>query len=441
MSGMSRLYLQKRCRVRKVPGAWLACAGLSLSFLSASTLANQWHAAVSVQSGQSDNGAKVAEQPIAERQDEYRLNIGGDYTQESLQAAVDYQVNERHFSEASQSSLTQLEGNSRLLLGSPSDTAELLVSHSRRSLLQEPGQITLTNNLDERDILAVAPGLRWRFAGVNRLLLTGDYSQVRFKQSSQRDSQRAGGQLQFERQLNQTDKLFILARQTEIEFDHVSDANYTYGNVALGYRVQLRQLDYQLQFGYNQRKTAHQPDEDAPFYDFTLNYQLASQRWQLVTSRYITDSSMGNGNNTVAEVLLNADSSDNLQQLDRQFLALRWFLSPCDLCDLSIYGQRTRDLYLQQGLHAQQLNLGAQASYQISRRQAISLRFDRNDQGFDGSNLGVNTQRKWWQLRYELQASRTAIMALLLEREDGRSGSGLNYRENYWGISLNYQLH
>ncbi|HTF84660.1 MAG TPA: hypothetical protein VL987_08760, partial [Cellvibrio sp.] len=88
-----------------------------------------------VTSRYSDNARRTYSDKIAERQDEYSASILADYENTLLDFETDYRATENRFDKDTQPDRSLLEGNAELLIGKSYHPVDLLLVHSRRSVL------------------------------------------------------------------------------------------------------------------------------------------------------------------------------------------------------------------------------------------------------------------------------------------------------------------
>ena len=211
-----------------------------------------WTLDLGVESEYTDNANKSREQKISERQDQANLRLGLAHENSWLKLEGNYNASERRFDKDSQESRSRLEGESRLELGKAQDPAQLSISNSRRTQLNNPDDDNLLSNTDEREIWTAEPRLRWRTSDANTLSLRGTYSDIRFRDNAERDSDRKGGSLLWQRQISPSDSLTLSGQFFDIGFDARPELDYELTRANLTYQVQLRRLGYRLQLGYEE---------------------------------------------------------------------------------------------------------------------------------------------------------------------------------------------
>lgn len=422
--------------VKKISGI------LSLMLMAMPALAGPVTGYLSAISGESDNAAKTSQQPLRERQDEYQLSIGVDYENSLFAAGADYLASERHFAEESQEEDSYVEGKSSLYFGNEKTPADLLIKHSRRILLQEPEQLQITDNLDERDILSVMPTLRTEIGEVDTLALTGDYTQVRYMENDLRDSSRMGGQLQWMHELSPVDVVQVAAQQMQIEFDAQPDADYKYQNAFVAYSAKLRALAYSLQAGYNQSENDVQGEFDAPSYALAINYEQGAHEISVRVNQQITDSSLGDGNTNSVGSIPGSDGLAEIHQLERLQLESRWTTSwLCVRCSAYLMYRSMDDDYITIDEAATQTTAGIGFSYQFSKAAQLSLGSENSRRKFDRNIASNSYELSRIRISFNYDFSHHLRARLIAWREDREKDENLNgYTENYAGLGLSYHF-
>ncbi len=361
---------------------------LLVASLAPSTVAwadGEWQSSVSLQSEYTDNANRSATDPLSERQDEVRLSTGGSYENSLLEVSANYQASETYFEKDSQENRSQLQGESSLLLGKPHQPLDLLVSHSRRMVLNAPDDLDLLRNNDERDIFTVSPSARWRSDGADTVILRATWSDIGYRFTPQRDSERTSGSLSWERELSQTSQFTLSAQQSDVSFDAAPFADYKYNAAYAAYSTQLRQLDYRIQLGYNESKPELGEGLSSPAYQLNVGYDSGPHQWNFNASTRITDNSAGSGNEESFEGFNPGDaSSGSLDQLERTSAELSWLTQVvCGRCSLSVSFYYQDDDYRVEAEDRQESGIRIYHDYRLSSQASLGLSLDRRDHRFD----------------------------------------------------------
>jgi hypothetical protein len=330
-----------------------------------------------------DNALSTAENPISEQQDEVQASLSGEHSGDWLSANIAYNAAHTAFSKDSQEARNSLEGDTRLTWGTPSDRAQLLLSHSRRQLLNSPGARPLLVNTDERDLFTLNPVLNLRLSPVDQLHLGAEQTQVAFKFAQNRDSTRDTGRLQWQHRLSERQGLALQIQHTDVSFDARQDLDYTYQLAQLSYASQLRHWAYSLNAGYNQSDSPNNGRFGSPSYDLSAQYDHGPQRWALQLNSSISDTALGDANQGALSEDLPLDAiGQAFDQVKRQTLLASWtYQSLCARCSLTLSGGQQREDYLNlpEDVTEQHGELQLNYRWRPQTQMGLSYRHSRSD--------------------------------------------------------------
>lgn len=413
-----------------------------LMLLSCPLFANEFGGSASVLTGKSDNALKTNTDKIDERQDEYQLNLKGDYTNSLLRFEAGYGATDFHFADDSQENEKFLEGDASLLFGKAYQPAELLITHNRKTLLSSPDKVALTNNQDERDIFTVSPTLRTKLGKGDNLFVTGIVTQISYLENEILDSSRTGATLGWSHSISSIHSLRITAQQTDVEFDNFSGADYKYKNTMLTYSAQLRNLAYSLELGHNKSEPELGEHYSSPAYAISLGYKNGLHELTLESTQIITDSSHGGGNSDSVNELPNSDGNrpDRVDQLERLNTELRWSTFVlCDKCNLSLSIYQRDEDYLALELSAKSRGTSAGFNYRLSKAAAFSVSTSKSRAGYTGAAIGRDYNLRLSAINYTYTFINGIGLRLFVQQEKRTSDIlDQRYRENYVGGGLDY---
>lgn len=404
---------------------------------------NEWHSSVSLQSEYTDNANRSSTDPLTERQDEVKLSTGGSYENALLEASADYHASETYFQKDSQESRSELQGDSRLLLGKDHHPMDLLVSHSRRTVLNAPDDLDLLRNNDERDILTVSPSARWRSDGADTVSVRGTYSDVGYRFTPERDSERTSGSLSWERGLSQTTQLTLSAQQTDISFDAAPFADYRYNAAFAAYSAQLRQLNYRIQLGYNESEPEIGEGLSGPTYKVNVGYDAGLHQWNFSANTLITDNSAGGGNEGSFDGFNPGDSSaGGLDQLERTTAELSWQTQAvCGRCLLSVSFYHQDDDYRVEEEDRQESGIRVNHDYRFSEQASLSVSLNRRDHSFDADVARADYRVDRASISYHYRFTHGLGLSLFSNWQDRASDDpARSYDKLSAGLGLTYSF-
>lgn len=408
--------------------------------------AENFGANISLSSQVSDNPNKTADDQnnVNERQDEYALGVFGNYENSVITLEANYVASENRFEKDSQPDRSILEGDSQLRFGKESQLFDLLLVHSRRSLLNTPDDIDVLANRDERDIVAVIPTFHAPITAVDDVLVRASYSRTSYRYNELRDSEALGGSLIWQHKLSAVDVLELSAQQTEIEFEFVPTSNYTYQNVMLSYSAMLSQFKYTVAAGYNVSKPEVGEEYSSPNFAAEVDYVSGANRFTLYAYQGITDSSTGDANRqSVGGAIDPGDvSGTEVDQIERRSLDLRWALQAiCERCELSVNLFARDDNYININEDNKEHGGGIGASYRLSNAAKLSVNFQRRDQRFDENVTGEEFTYDEIRGEYQYDFVSDLSATLYIEKLERESQNNLtDYEELIGGLTLTYNF-
>ena len=405
--------------------------------------ANQIEGSLSATSMFSDNTLKQSQDPIDERQDLYRIGISADYSNQLLDADIDYELVAQKYAEESQPDDEYANGSSRVLFGKTEDPFALTLSHSRRMLLSTPDAVDLTGNQEARDVISARPEARLKVSDADRLLLSGQFERVKFPDDDRQDSKRNGASLGWVHLLSPVSSLQLSAGQQDIEFDNNELANYSVLNSMLTYAVELRKLKYSLAVGYNDNEPEVGESRSAPSYKVSVTYIAGFNQIDFSASRLLTDTSYGDGNVESSIMLPNSDGlSLELDRIDRRQAELNWRTGViCSRCTFSTGVVAVEDAYLEKDEKSLSIYSRASFSFSLTQSSNLSFSYARSDYDFENQIVAEDYQLDYASLEYAYNFSNGVNLRVAGRREERNapSSNGFgSYTENVYSVGLAY---
>lgn len=416
-----------------------------LYFSCAAAQANDIKGSLAASSMFSDNTLKTSEAHLDERQDLYELGISADYSNWLIEAEANYNWVSHKYAEESQPDDRYADGSSSILFGKQEDPLALELNHSRRILLITPDAVALSQNQQEREVIAALPEIRKRIFSADRLSLGGQFVRVSFPENELQDSRRDGFALGWLHPLSAASFLQLNAQQQKISFDYFSLADYTYSGAMLVYGVELRKLKYNLELGYNQSEPDSGEEQGAPAYKLSANYVSGFNKLDITASRTLTDTSFGSGNLDVTAGLPGSDGSSPVaDRMDRTSAELNWQTQViCTRCQFSTGLSAIEDDYLEKDEKSFSLYTRMRFSYSFSQAANLSLGMARADVDFDNDSISRDYELNTISVEYAYYFKNGINTRLSARNEDRVSaienGEG-TYDENIYSIGLGYNF-
>lgn len=423
--------------------AYRWCGYFSLPLLAGPALSNSLNVDLSAMSSFTDNANLSYSDAISERQDEYSANLIADYTNSLIDFDTDYRASENHFDKGSQEDRSLLEGNANLLIGKPHQVMNLLLSHSRRSLLSSPDQVNLLENQDERNISSAIPTLRMRLSSVDNILLQGEVSKIGYRYSDELDSERKGGNLIWQHRFSDIDKFEVSAQHAEISYDSIPGSNVEYQNASIAYSTKLRQLSYLVSLGYNTSKPETGEDFSSPAYRVEVNYQSGFNTLSAYINQQITDTSQGDGNRgSISDPNIADTAGMGLDQFESQIAEIRWQnQSLCGRCNAYISLLYQQDNYQVLNEDNSQNLVGVGLNYKFSTSSNLDIRFSRSEHSYAEGVAHEDYTEKMVRIEYRyIFVNDLSLSVFVARNESDSEAEGLAYEENVSGLSLSYRF-
>lgn len=418
------------------------CAGLCLPVLSASALAAV-EVEVGVTSRYTDNALRTNNNEISERQDEFSAALLVDYENSLIDLDTDYRASENRFDKETQPDRSMLEGNTELLIGKAYHPVDLLLVHSRRSVLGAQDQVNLLQNEDERQIFSAIPTGRIRLSRVDNLLIRGDYTKVDFRYADILNSERTGGSLIWQHRFSSISEMQVEAQHTVITYDALPNNDYEFQSASITYETELRYLSYRLSAGYSVSNPEVGEEFSAPTYRAEIDYRSGFNTFSLLVNQEITDTSLGDGNRGLLDdVNLDDATGVGLDQFKSRVVELRWQnQSLCGRCSAyaSLLYEEEQYQNLIEDNNQNVASIGL--DYQISRASSVGFQASRQERRFESevnrtdftvTSVGVN---------YRYTFINDLDLRLFFIHDDSESdGDTLTYKENISGVTLTYRF-
>lgn len=420
---------------------YTCCSLLSFFLIGSSVFANTIDLEVSATSRFTDNARRTNIDPISERQDTYGLNLVGDYSNSLLALDANYRATENRFDKESQPDRSMVEGNANLLIGKEHHPADLLLSHSRRSLLGTPDQVSLLQNEDEREIFSAVPTLRLRLGSVDDFLVRGDVSTIDYRYASEFNSERKGGSLIWQHQFSEISNTEVSVQHTEISYDVLPQSDYEYQRAAISYSTQLRQLSYLISIGYNTAKPELGEEFSAPSYMLEMDYNSGFNTISLYLNQQITDTSLGNGNRgELGNINLGEAGGVGVDQFESRVAELRWRNQGlCGRCSVYASLLYQEDDYQTLNEDTSQNAVTAGIDYRIFRASTLGVRVLSSEREFEEDVARTAFRETSASIEYRhtfINDIGLSVFASVLKSDS--DAEALEYEENVYGASLSY---
>lgn len=285
---------------------------------------------------------------IDEVQTRSEFSFSGAYSGEVVhEARAEYQIFHDDFSKGSQQDGSNIVGESSILFGGENTFYELGASHSSRIFLIDPEAANITTNQDDRNITTFFGVVRTAPGKSNVVSLGGDFADVSYEEFDINNSTRDVIYLGYTRHINAITTAGLTLSSSNTDFDFNDATDYKYKRAAVFVSRTLRQLDYSLFLGHYFLESTGLSDEDDGVYGrMDVNYDTGTAKFFFHAERDVTDTSLGNNNNTFSSIVsIDGRISEQDQILRKSVRAGVAFGLLCGTCRFQIDIGREDELY------------------------------------------------------------------------------------------------
>ncbi len=382
-----------------------------------------------------------------EMQMEYGASVQSVWTSELAEFDVDYQYSETDFDKDSQQDGTFRVGESSLILGNDTSFYQITGEHSIRRVLRQPNAVVIDlGNSEERQILSVMPLLRARFNEANSLAVAYNFTQVDFEgsldssstsedslddgatseDSLNNNSTRDDVQIQFHRNISPLSNLQFTVGTRAVDYDTSDDFDYDLKFAGVELTVEQRLFSYSVAFGYSEVTTELGEKDSRNTFELVFNSEVVGNRFEVFVSKVVSDTSMGNANDSFFAEEVSFDGGQEAQdQVVRNSAGVSWeyeFL--CGRCTLSAsLGSEKVEHFNFSVNDTEEVFFDLTFGYQFSRQLMGRLSYRESDSEFpDPSSLLVDSGSEVGRL--ELVYSMNRQLEISFEHEQDTRDTG-----------------
>lgn len=274
------------------------------------------------------------------------------------------------------------------------------------------------------------------------LVASADFTQIDFTKNELNNSKRTTAALAWQRRASKVSSINLQAQQSDISFDNFDSANYSYTNAVVVYSTQLRNLSYSLAVGYNRSERDSGDNYGSPTYAFSTSYKTAIYSFNVMSSKAITDSSMGNGNIRGVNQNPDNDGAFKVDQIERMNTEVSWGTQIlCIKCTLSLSLHQNKDNYLLIADQGRQEGSAVSFSYAFSDDIKAYYRVSDMSQRFVGSLIGKDYDYQTQKIELAIGIVESFSVRVFMEVEDRDSDDNdRTYNEEFVGATLSYEF-
>ncbi len=400
---------------------------------------------ISAASELSDNATREAldSEKIEERQNIYSGGVSAHIKNQWMLLTSNYDVMREEYLEDSQEGYTTLEGKTEFIAGNETQPFNLLLSHTRRSILNSPDAIDTNKNRDERTLLMAEPSYKLQLRNANLLMLKASVMESSYRDDDSRKAQRSGLSLAWERGITKVDRIQLIAQRNTTKFDAAPESDYQYESISLLYAVSLNRLQYLLKVGQNRAIPETGSDSIShPSYQAEVNYTSGNNVIRLSSERRIEDTSFGrNGTSGSSNVL--DSKSVGIDLINLQTSEISWTTQAlCERCQFMLRATKNKEEFNSLTANSNDdQGVGARFSYRFSRAATINLDGSKHERSFSGSGSQEDFDVVQSKLSFDYAVLKDLRLSAYHKKEKRSSSNVLkSYDENITGVSISYSF-
>lgn len=299
---------------------------------------------------QVDNANRTSrkDDEVNEVQTRSELSFAGAYYGDIIyEALAEYKVFHHDYAKDSQENDSNIVGDSSILFGGENTFYDLGISHSSKIFLIDPEAANITTNQDNRNITTVFGALRTVPERANVFSFGGDFTDVSYQEFDINDSSRDIIYLGYTRNINEITTAGVTLSSSNTDFDFNDATDYEYERATLFVSRMLRRLNYSVFLGKYFFESTNSDDEDDGLYgQIDISYDTGVTNFFIYAERNITDTSLGNSNDTFSStVSIDGRITEQDQILRKYVRAGMSFSLLCDNCNFQIDVGRKDELY------------------------------------------------------------------------------------------------
>lgn len=315
------------------------------------------------------------------------------------------------------------------------------VTNSVRDVLRDKTLANTQANRDGRSITTASGDYTIRPGQANIVTFSGSYTDARYDDTNAQDSERVGGGIDFARALTPVSTASLRLNYNDVTFDN-SASDYEYYNAALSYNAQLSRLTYQIELGYNEQKLQNNQKVDGTSIDIQADYNSGGSNWSLALLQRLTDTSVGNFNQSISGLNNSANTTTSSVYEQRSAELIYSNTVFCQSCTWNVRGLYEQQRY--EFVGADDNNESAFSTslgYAITRNVGISGSVEYRDVVFVGSSSLIDFYVVTYQLNCGIALGSRLSMSASVGYEERTSEDNISdYEELRGGIALNYQI-
>jgi len=420
----------------------LAISSISIAGVSTVWAASDFGLDLGLGAERHSNAALVSTNEKADTARFAELNLTWRDSDSALKADVGYGVRRRDFVDDVQDDQTAVDGRAALKWDVVPKAFDVILQHQISQTLGDQRLADTTNNSERRSVLTGGVDGYLHLSTVDAIVISPRYTDVKFSQSTQSNSQRTGSDIDWQHQISAVSGFGVSTNYTQAKFED-SLQDYNSSSVNLNFATALARLSYSVAGGYNWIKRDH--FEDVSGYTAKLVGAYRGDNLEMGGSlvRELTDTSIGLSQQSFSTANFTANDS-NFNQPDiltrtQADLFARWNWTQSTQLNASIGA--TTDRYRATLLDQDQYSARVGVTHELSSRWSLDLsdRYQKTKFLDDPTNLEYKEMVVTAGARYQFNPKLS--LRFEVSRLDRKANvSTAEYTDKVGLVSVNYRF-
>lgn len=209
-----------------------------------------------------------------------------------VQINLDYKAEYRDYLHGEQGDGKVIDGTSSLLWQIQPRLLDLVLNHQISQQLTDARTADVSDNREERSVITAGLNGYLHLSGVDSLMLSPRFTDVRYEDTSGSNSQRSSMAAMWQRRLSPVSRLELTGAYDHATFDQSAN-DYDSPSLTLAYFATLSRLSYQLQAGYRKLDRDQGNNFNGTTARVAFDYRGDGYDWGGTYVRELTDTSIG----------------------------------------------------------------------------------------------------------------------------------------------------
>lgn len=275
-----------------------------LLFLATTTLTSasfglDLSATAGLQAEHSDNMTKVPDNKRSDLKSTVSASVNAEHAGEKLKVDLSYSADRSTYQQDSFDDATRVNGSGSVVYEQIDGQLVWTLENSRKNVIKNKALNDVEDNREDRSISIARVDFTMRPSSVDSISLSPSYTDIKYEDTDNQDSERIGGRLGWAHALSQIDSVSLDVNYDDVTFDR-DQFDYEYYLYTIKYQANLSKLSYSIAVGMNESKLAND-DYDGQYFKANANYKVSRSLFGLDVLQELTDTSRGTNNEGLSE--------------------------------------------------------------------------------------------------------------------------------------------